>query len=58
MDSDSNFDLGLNSGNKKENDEDNVIEFEPIEYGTVIEGLKNVIKIAALKEYNLKINLT
>ena len=58
MDYDYNLDLELNSGNKKENDENNLIEFEPIEYGTVIEGLKNVIKIAALKEYNLKINLT
>ena len=60
LESDFNLDLGLDSGNKKDNNEDNANanEFEPIEYGTVIEGVKNVIKIAALKEYNLKINLT
>ena len=48
------------------NDYDNTInnlnypndKFEPIEYGSIIEGEKNVVKICPLKEYNLKINLT
>ena len=55
LESDLNF--NLNEGNKDNND-DNFDEFEPIEYGTVIEGDKNVLKISPLKEYNLKINLT
>ena len=32
--------------------------FEPIEYGSIIDGDKNVINITPLKEYTLKINLT
>ena len=55
LESDLNF--NLNEGNK-DNNNDNFDEFEPIEYGTVIEGEKNVLKISPLKEYNLKINLT
>ena len=38
------------------NDDNNV--FEPIEYGSIIEGEKNIINIMPLKEYSLKINLT
>ena len=33
-------------------------KFEPIEYGSIIDGDKNVINITPLKEYTLKINLT
>ena len=35
-----------------------VEKFEPIEFGTIIDGEKNVLKIEPLKEYNLKIDLT
>ena len=52
----SDFNFNLNEGNK--DNDNNFDEFEPIEYGTVIEGEKNVLKISPLKEYNLKINLT
>ena len=55
---DSDFNFNLNEENNKDNNEDNCNNFEPIEYGTVIEGEKNVLKIVPLKEYNLKINLT
>ena len=34
-----------------------VEKFEPIEFGTIIDGEKNVLKIEPLKEYNLKIDL-
>ena len=43
--------------NEIDNNEENE-EFEPIEYGSVIEGENNVLKIEPPKEYNLKINLT
>ena len=33
-------------------------QFEPIEYNSIIEGIKNTVKIIPFKEYNLKINLT
>ena len=33
-------------------------KYEPIEYGSIIEGEKKVVKINPIKEYNLKINLT
>ena len=56
IDSDSN--LNLKKEDKKGNNDENIVEFEPIEFGTVIEGEKNVLKISPLKEYNLKINLT
>ena len=45
-------------GDEKNDKDDKMEEFEPIEYGSVIEGDKNVVKIEPLKEYNLKINLT
>ena len=38
-----------------DNDEN---KFESIEYGSIIEGEKNVVNITPLKEYTLKINLT
>ena len=38
--------------------DDNENKFEPIEYGSIIDGDKNVINITPLKEYTLKINLT
>ena len=44
--------------NELENDSGNENTFEPIEYGSIIEGEKNVIKINPLNEYSLKINLT
>ena len=44
--------------NEFEGDSGNENTFEPIEYGSIIEGEKNVIKINPLKEYSLKINLT
>ena len=55
------IDGGLNfnfNDDKNNNRDDNLEEFEPIEYGSVIEGDKNVLRIEPLKEYNLKINLT
>ena len=52
------FNSDLNIGDKKDNNEDIDNEFETIEYGTVIEGEKNVLKIEPPREYNLKINLT
>ena len=33
-------------------------KYEPIEYNSIIEGIKNSIKIFPFKEYNIKINLT
>ena len=33
-------------------------QFELIEYNSIIEGIKNTVKIIPFKEYNLKINLT
>lgn len=51
-------DLKIEGDVKKENNDDISNEFEPIEYGTIIEGKKNVIEISPLKEYSLKINLT
>ena len=48
----------LNEIDKKDNKEEIIDEFEPIEFGTVVEGKKNVLEINSLKEYNLKINLT
>jgi hypothetical protein len=48
----------IDSDDKKENNDDISYEFEPIEYGTIIEGKKNVLEISPLKEYSLKINLT
>ena len=52
------FNSDLNIGDKKDNNEEIDNEFETIEYGTVIEGEKNVLKIEPPREYNLKINLT
>ena len=54
---DSDLNFNLNEGDKKDDNEEN-IEFEPIEYGSVIEGEKNVLKIRPSREYSLKINLT
>ena len=51
-------DLKIEGDVKKENNDDISYEFEPIEYGTIIEGKKNVLEISPLKEYSLKINLT
>ena len=51
-------DLKIEGDVKKENNDDISYEFEPIEYGTIIEGTKNVLEISPLKEYSLKINLT
>ena len=50
-------DLNFIEEDKKDNNEE-YIDFEPIEYGSIIEGEKNVLKIRPSKEYNLKINLT
>ena len=33
-------------------------KYEPIEYNSIIEGIKNSIKIFPFKEYNIKVNLT
>lgn len=51
-------DLNIEGESKKEYEDDISYEFEPIEYGTIIEGKKNVLEISPLKEYSLKINLT
>jgi hypothetical protein len=53
-----NSDLNIEGDAKKENNDNISYEFEPIEYGTIIEGKKNVLEISPLKEYSLKINLT
>ena len=50
-------DLNFIEEDKNDNNEE-YIDFEPIEYGSIIEGEKNVLKIRPSKEYNLKINLT
>ena len=41
-----------------ESDNSNEKKYEPIEYGSIIEGEKKAIKIAPLNDYSLKINLT
>ena len=41
-----------------ESDNSNENKYEPIEYGSIIDGEKNSINIAPLKDYSLKINLT